>query len=104
MNRNENENEKLEKTESNQKIDDNKEFEIQPKSQQISENNIGEDEINESSYDDFICTPGDFIIMLGSINEKMNMNRNTANLDDHSSKLALNGQEFNGKIGFWKSE
>lgn len=104
MNIDENENEKLKKTESNQKIDHDKEFEIQPKKQQISENNIVEDEINEFSYNDFICTPGDFIIMLGPMNEKMNMSRNTANLDDNSSKLALNGQEVNGKIGFWKSE
>ena len=32
------------------------------------------------------------------------MGRNRANLDDNYFNLGLIGQEFNGKLGFWKSE
>ena len=99
-----NESEKSKKSELEERIDDNKEFDNQSNTRQISENDVVDNKINESSYFDFTCSPGDFIIVLGSMNEKMNMGRNRANLDDNYFNLGLIGQEFNGKLGFWKSE
>ena len=63
---------------------------------QISEYNTVNGEINESSINDFICLPGDFIVLSGPFEIK--------NIRDNCSKLALNEQEISGKIGFWKSE
>ena len=70
---------------------------------QISENNSVDNDINESSVNDFICTPGDYIVISGPI-QKNNMKKYENDLSDNALKLALNEQEIHSRIVFLKSK
>ena len=94
-----NEIEKLNEMNGKEKMDENRTFK-QSEIPQISENNSVD---NENSEYDFICSPGDYIVISGPI-EKNNMKKCETDLDDNSLKLALNEQEINSRIGFWKSK
>ena len=94
-----NEIEKLNEMNCEEEMEENKTFK-QLELPQISENNSVN---NENSEYDFICSPGEYIVILGPIQKNI-MKKCETDLNDNSLKLTLNEQEINSKIGFWKSE